>query len=219
VHGSPETSENNTIWLVEDNDQFRNGITEVINRASGLECPASFADCEGTLKALEQKDAPEVILMDIGLPGMSGIEGTRLVKRLSPATDVIMLTVYDDDDKVFQAICAGATGYLLKDSPPESIVSAIRDVLAGGAPINAHIARRMLEMFNRVAAPKGEYGLTNREKEVLSLLTEGMTKKQIAEKLFLSYFTVDTHLRNIYAKLHVHSRSGAIAKVLKEQIL
>jgi len=211
--------ENKTIWLVEDNAQFRNSIGELINNASGLQCPGAFADCEKAVEALEEKDAPEVILMDIGLPGMDGIEGTRLVKKLSPATDVIMLTVYDDDEKVFQAICAGATGYLLKDSPPESIVSAIRDVLAGGAPINAHIARRMLEMFSRVAAPKGEYGLTTREKEVLSLLTEGMTKKQIADQLFLSYFTVDTHLRNIYAKLHVHSRSGAIAKVLKEQIL
>ncbi len=207
------------IWLVEDNEAFRRSISELIDETEGMNCSGSFASCEEALTRLQNDDAPEVVLMDIGLPGMSGIEGVKHFKMISPSTDVVILTIYDDDERVFQAICNGATGYLLKDAPPESIVAAIQDVLRGGAPMNAQIARRVLDMFTRLSVPQGNYGLTPREKEILHELTEGLTKKQIAEKLFLSYFTIDTHLKNIYAKLHVHSRSSAVAKVLKERLL
>jgi DNA-binding NarL/FixJ family response regulator len=207
------------IWLVEDNSEFRHTIAELINETAGMRCSGAFASCEEALAELRNKDAPEVVLMDIGLPGMSGIEGVKHLKKISPSTDVIVLTIYDDDEKVFRAICNGAGGYLLKDAPAESIVAAIHDVLQGGAPMNAHIARRVLDMFMRLSVPQAEYGLTAREKEILHELTEGLTKKQIAEKLFLSFFTIDTHLKNIYAKLHVHSRTGAVAKVLKERLL
>ncbi len=208
-----------TIWLIEDNLRFRHTLAELINNAEGIQCTSSFDSCEEALAELQHSDAPRVILMDIGLPGMSGIEGVRRIKKVTPTTDVVILTVYDDDDKVFEAVCAGASGYLLKDASVDSILVAIREVAQGGAPMNAHIARRMINMFTGLAAPRGDYGLTDREREILHLLTDGLTKRQIADKLFLSFFTIDTHVRNIYAKLHVHSRSGVVAKVLKERLL
>jgi DNA-binding NarL/FixJ family response regulator len=171
------------------------------------------------LEVLKTQFAPEVVLMDIGLPGLSGIEGVRRIKDISPATDVLMLTIHEEDDKVFEAICAGANGYLLKSLGQEELLQAIRGVMAGGAPMNAQIAARVLHMFARIAAPKEGYGLTAREKEILSLLTEGLSKKAIADRLFLSFFTIDTHLKNIYSKLHVHSGTGAVAKALRERIL
>ncbi len=208
-----------SIWLVEDKLEYLRPIAELINETAGMRCAKSFTTCEEALEEFVRTDAPEVVLMDIGLPGMDGIEGVKRIKTISPSTDVIILTVYDDDERVFRAICAGASGYLLKDATGESIVAAIHDVLRGGAPMNAQIARRVLEMFAKFSAPKADYSLTSREKEILNLLTEGLTKKQIAEKLFLSFHTIDTHLKNIYAKLHVHSRSSAVAKVLKERLL
>jgi len=208
-----------TIWLIEDNLRFRKNIAELINSAPDIQCTRSFESCEEALEEMKTSDSPRIILMDIGLPGMSGIEGVRRIKKITPTTDVIMLTVYDDDDKVFEAICAGASGYLLKDAPADSILVAISEVLQGGAPMNAHIARRMIKMFTSLVAPRSDYGLTAREREVLHLLTEGLTKRQIADKLFLSFYTIDTHVRNIYAKLHVHSRIGVAEKVLKERLL
>jgi DNA-binding NarL/FixJ family response regulator len=207
------------IWLVEDNLRFRESIAELINNEDGIQCIRRFGSCEEALKELEGSDAPRLILMDIGLPGMSGIEGVRRIKNITPTTDIVMLTVYDDDDKVFEAICAGASGYLLKDAPAESILASIMEVVQGGAPLNAYIARRMINMFTRLAVPRADYGFTDREREILQLLTDGLTKRQIADKLFLSFFTIDTHVRNIYAKLHVHSRTGVVTKVLKERLL
>jgi DNA-binding NarL/FixJ family response regulator len=160
--------------------------------------------------------------MDLGLPGKSGIEGIARVQSQSPATKVIVLTIHEEDEKVFEAICAGASGYLLKPSPPEQIVGAIREVRRGAAPINGYIARRMLSMFSRLTPPKpsaDDYHLTEREKEILQLLVDGLTMKQIAVELILSYHTVGNHLRNIYHKLHVRSRSTAVAKALKEELV
>jgi DNA-binding NarL/FixJ family response regulator len=130
-----------------------------------------------------------------------------------------MLTVFDEDEKIFRAICAGASGYLLKSTPPDKIIEALKEILTGGAPINPHIARKMLDMFAHMAAPKGEYQITHAEKGILRLLMEGEPKKQIAHRLGISFYTVDTHLRNIYTKLQVHSQSGAVAKALKERLL
>jgi DNA-binding NarL/FixJ family response regulator len=208
-----------SLWIVEDDDLYRNSISGLINQTEGMRCEHAFRSCEEALKLLEKEYAPEVVLMDIGLPGMSGIEGVQHIRSISPATDLIMLTIHEEDEKVFKAICAGASGYLLKSSTPEEITRAITDVLGGGAPMNAQIARKVLEMFSKIAAPKGEYHLTEREKEILRFMTEGLTKQAIADKLFLSYFTIDTHMKNIYQKLHVHTRSGAVAKVLKDNIL
>lgn len=208
-----------TIWLVEDNKHFRDTIFELINQSDGMRCPRSFASCEEALEALESDPPPEVILLDIGLPGMSGVEGVSRFKAVSPSTHIIILTVYDDNENVFNALCAGASGYLLKDAPPQQTVDAIEDVLAGGAPMNMHIARKVLDMFVGSVPQKKEYGLTEREKQILKLMVEGLTKKKIADKLFLSYHTVNTHLKNIYSKLQVNTRSGAVSKVFKERLL
>jgi DNA-binding NarL/FixJ family response regulator len=160
--------------------------------------------------------------MDIGLPGIDGIEGTRRIKALSPTTRIIMLTVHEESREIFEAICAGASGYLLKPSSANDISDAVHDALQGAAPINAFIAGKMLEMFARLAEPRSaaeDYGLTAREREILQLLVEGLTVGQIAERLGISFHTVDSHTRNIYAKLHVHTRTSAVAKTLKEHLI
>jgi len=207
------------IWLVEDNIHFQKTLSELINETEGMRCPHAFRSCEKALSVLESTEPPEVILLDIGLPGMSGVEGVKKFKAASPSTYVIMLTVYDDSSSVFNALCAGASGYLLKDSSPENAIEAIQEVLAGGAPMNASIAHMVLEMFKSLAVPGGDYGLTDREKEILKLMVSGFTKKKIAEQLHVSYHTVNTHLKNIYTKLQVHTRSGAVSKVYRENLL
>lgn len=208
-----------TLWVIEDNDTYRDTIVALLDRTEGMRCSHSFQSCEKALETLEDEFAPEVVLMDIGLPGMSGIEGLRRFKGISPATQLIMLTVFDDEKKIFDAICAGASGYLLKSAQPQEIIGAVRQVLGGGAPMDARIARKVLDMFSHLSVPMGEYGLTGREKEILRLIVDGLTAKGIAEKLFLSFRTVDTHVKNIYTKLHVHSRSGAVAKAFRERLL
>lgn len=207
------------VWIIEDNELFRRGLDELINQTEGMCCPFSSDNCEDSLKALHEAAPPDVVLLDIGLPGMSGVEGVACIKSLSPSTHVIILTVQDDENKVFNAICGGATGYLLKASTPDIIIGAIREVLQGGAPMSPQIARKVLDAFAKSTPPRPEYGLTDREKGILQLLTDGFSKQRIADKLFLSYHTVDSHLRNIYQKLHVQNRTSAVAKTLKERLL
>ena len=220
LESDPIASESEiTIWLVEDNERFRTNIRALINESPGLACVQAIPSCEDALACLESDAAPDMILMDIGLPGMDGIEGVKRVRSVAPSIQIIMLTVFDDNDNIFKAICAGASGYLLKTAPPDDIVRSLKEILTGGAPINAQIARKVLGMLTQVAAPKGDYAITAAEKEVLHLLVEGEPKKQIADHLGISFHTVDTHLRNIYAKLQVHSRSGAVAKALKGRLL
>jgi DNA-binding NarL/FixJ family response regulator len=190
----------------------------VLNQVGDLECPQHFSNSEDALTALAEGVLPDVVLVDVELPGMDGIEAVRRMKAISPSTRIIMLTVFDDHDKILKAICAGASGYLLKTSPVEKIVESIRDVHAGGAPMTPRVARSVLDMFGRLLVPQRDYGLTAREQKILELMTEGLIKKEIADQLSLSYHTVDTHLRNIYAKLHVNTRSGAVAKALKERL-
>jgi len=208
-----------TVWVVEDNVSFRENIAELVRQIPALQFEHSFGSSEEALEELESSAFPDIILMDIGLPGISGIEGVRRVKAISPETRVVMLTVFDENDMIFQAICAGASGYLLKSEPTDKIVSSLQEVLNGGAPMNAQIARKVVDMFSRLAAPKGDYGLTSREREILQSLVDGLPKKVIADKLFLSFHTIDMHMRSIYTKLQVHSRSGAVAKALKENLL
>ncbi|MER3524803.1 MAG: DNA-binding response regulator [Ignavibacteria bacterium] len=207
------------VWMVEDDAFYRNTIAALLNETRGFSCTGRFSTVEESLAAIKNGDVPELVLMDIGLPGISGIEGVRRIKALSPATYVIILTIKETDQDVFNAICAGADGYLLKNSTPEEIIQAIHEVQRGGAPMNAQIARKVLSMFTRFVLPNADYGLSNRERDILRLLTEGLTKRQIAEKLFLAYYTIDTHIKNIYSKLQVHSRSEAVAKALKEKLL
>lgn len=207
-----------SVWLIEDNHIFRNTVARALGRVEGVECTQHFANAEDALDALQGGGVPEVILVDVELPGQDGIEAVRKIKSISPATRVVMLTVFDDHEKVFKAICAGASGYLLKTSPVERIVESIHEALAGGAPMTPKVAGAVLKMFSQFAQPRQDYGLTTREQKILELMTQGLIKKEIADKLALSYHTVDTHLRNIYTKLHVHSRTGAVAKALKERL-
>ncbi|MGI9627521.1 MAG: LuxR C-terminal-related transcriptional regulator, partial [Longimicrobiales bacterium] len=163
--------------------------------------------------------APELIIVAIGLPGLDGIEVVRKVRSFSPATQMIMLTIHEDSDRIFEAICAGACGYLLKTATPDEIVEALREARGGGAPMTPQIARRVLNLFTQLNGSRSDYGLTKREKDVLAELIEGKTKKDMGKALFLSSHTVDTHLRNIYTKLHVHSRTEAVVKALKERLI
>ncbi len=214
------TSAQTSIWLVEDNATYRRTVGRLIDRLPGFRCAQLFTNCEDALAALAGHSAPpEIILLDVGLPGMSGLEGIRHFKECAPTIHVIVLTVFDDREKIFNAICAGASGYLLKTATEERIADALREVLNGGAPMTASIAQKVLERFSQLASPKGEYGLTSREREILELMVEGLIKKEIADRLSLSYHTVDTHLRNIYGKLHVHNRSEAVGKAVKERLV
>jgi len=206
------------LWVIEDDPVFRRGMQELIDASAGMHCERVFETCEEAIQTLSDEGAPEIVLVDIGLPGMSGIDGIRRMKALSPSTEFIVLTIYESHQKVFEAICAGATGYLVKSLTPEEVVEKVREVIAGGAPMNPHIARQVLEMLSAASAPAGEYGLTVREKQVLELMVGGLTRKEIAEKLFISSSTVLTHSRNIYSKLHVHTRGGAVAKALRERL-
>ena len=207
------------IWLVEDNIRYRKSLAGLINGTEGMQCSHAFNSCEEALEILSNDIPPEVILLDIGLPGINGIQGIEKFKEISPSTLILILTIYDDNDKVFDALCSGASGYLLKDSLPEKIIDSIKEVLAGGAPMNMKIAHKVLELFTLFKKKKSDYGLTDREKEILQNFIAGLTKQQIADKLFLSFHTVNTHLKNIYSKLHVHSISSAVSKVYKENIL
>lgn len=207
-----------SVWLIEDNHTFRNTVARALARVEGVECSQHFSNAEDALDALLGGGVPDVVLLDVELPGQNGIEAVRKIKSISPATRVVMLTVFDDHEKVFKAICAGASGYLLKTSPVDRIVESIHEALSGGAPMTPHVASAVLKMFTQFSQPKQDYGLTSREQKILELMTKGLIKKEIADQLGSSYHTVDTHLRNIYTKLHVHSRTGAVAKALKERL-
>ena len=208
-----------TVWITEDHAPFRRTIARVLGTEEGLQCTAQFDSSEALLKALQGTEKPQLLLLDVGLPWMSGLEALRLIRERSPKTLVVILTVFEDDDKIFQAICAGAAGYLLKTSTAAEIVQGVRDALAGGSPMNPRTARRVLEMFSRMAPKQSDYGLSDREKEILQLMTTGLIKKEIADRLSLSVHTVDTYLRRIYEKLEVNTRTGAVAKALKEGLV
>ena len=218
-HGTDGTGDRRTVWIVEDSSEYRGTIQQLINGSDDLHCPQAFATAEAFLAFINDHFAPEVVLLDIGLPGMSGIDAVRMVQGFSPATSLVMLTIHEDNDRIFDAICAGATGYLLKSTEPQGILAGIREAMAGGVPMSPPIVRRVLNMFKQINAPRWDYQLTEREKDVLNQLVEGKSKKKIAAALNLSTHTIDTHLRNIYAKLHVHSGRSAVAKALNEKLV
>jgi DNA-binding NarL/FixJ family response regulator len=207
------------VWLIEDNAAFRRSVARTIERQPGFRCEQAFPCCEDALIALQQLAKPKVILLDVGLPGIDGISAIPQLRQRAPEVAIVILTVFEDEEKIVRAISAGASGYLLKTAPAEEIMRAIREVLAGGAPMNGRIARRVLEMFSRLAPRHTDYHLTEREREILHLMVGGFIKKEIADQLGLSVHTVDTHLRNIYSKLEVNTRTGAVAKALKERIV
>src|SRR5438477_5219946 len=168
-----------TVWLIEDNHTFRRTVAKVLQEVSDLECTRHFPNSEEALDELTRGAVPDVVLLDVELPGLNGLEAVKRIRSISPSTRVIMLTVFDDHDKIFKAICAGASGYLLKTSPVEKIIESIRDAYAGGAPLTPQVARSVLDTFSRLRAPQHDYGLTQREREILELTTEGLLKKEI----------------------------------------
>jgi DNA-binding NarL/FixJ family response regulator len=208
------------VWVVEDSALFRDTLSDLIDRSPRARCARVFGDGDSALAALaEGRELPRLVLMDIALPGTSGIECTRAIRKHHASIPVVMLTVHQSNDRIFKAICAGASGYLLKSATQDEIVHAIENVLDGGGAMDRQIARRVLEMFSRMATPKADYGLTEREREILQHLVDGSTKNAIAERLALSPHTIDGHVRNIYAKLHVNNRGGAVAKAVRENLL
>jgi len=215
------TNQQKSVWLVEDNTSYRESIDLIVNQSESFTCKAQFSSWEKAIKMLEDPEEllPDIILSDIGLPGMNGIEGVARAGKVAQDIPVIMLTVHDEDDKVFDAICAGAVGYLLKSATEVEIIGAMKQALAGGSPMNAGIARKVLDRFARMTSPKKKYYLTDREKEILEFITEGHTKKAISIELNISFHTVDTHIRNIYKKLEVNCRSDAVAKAIRERLI
>jgi DNA-binding NarL/FixJ family response regulator len=206
-----------TVSIVEDSGPTRAGLSQLINRTGEFRCVSEHADGEDAVQRLP-RFKPSVVLMDINLPGMSGVEAVSRLKASLPLTQFIMLTVYRDAEEIFNALRAGANGYLLKQTPPKALLAALREVCAGGAPMTSQIARKIVEAFRQPEKSAGKAeGLTVRECEVLDLLAQGALYKEIADKLRVSYRTVSTHIEHIYGKLHVHSRGQAVAKHLRRK--
>jgi DNA-binding NarL/FixJ family response regulator len=205
------------VAVVEDNKTTREGLKTIINLSGDFECVCVCETGEEALKLLP-KHAPAVVLMDIQLPNMSGIECVSKLKRIYPALIVIMITVYEDPDRIFSALRAGATGYILKRSLPQEVLSAIREASGGGAPMSGEIARKVIQYFNAQTEAEDDFEtLTSREKAVLDLVAHGFANKEIAARLFVSVDSVRWHLKNIYVKLHVHSRTEAALKFRRNQ--
>ena len=213
------TAEPIRVAIVEDRAEVREGLAALIDASDGFSCIARFGDAESFLDGIAPTtgDQPDldVALMDIGLPGMNGIEAVRRLRRERPDVQAMMLTVYEDDEYVFEALRSGATGYVLKTTPPAELLDALRSLHAGGSPMSSGIARRVVEAFHRPPIiPEDETPLTPREEEILDLLVQGFRYREIAERLFISLDTVRTHVRHVYEKMHVRSRAEAAAKVL-----
>ena len=206
------------VSIVEDNSQIRSSLAKLIDSSPGYRCVSKHGSAEEALQEIPEL-RPQVVLMDINLPGLNGVECTRQLKPQLPGTQIIMLTVYQNTEHIFNALAAGATGYMLKQTPPTELLAAIKDVHAGGSPMSSHIARKLVQSFQPLPTTKDEEtaSLSPRESEVLVLLAKGFLYKEIAEQMKVSYATVHTHIRHIYEKLHVRSRTEAVAKHLGQK--
>lgn len=204
--------------VVEDIRELREGLTTLINFTEGFTCTGSFRSMEDAISRIKH-DVPDVLLSDIGLPGMNGIDGIRLLKEQFPAMQVLMLTVYDDDDRIFDALCAGASGYLLKRTSPAKLLENIKEAVAGGAPMSPEVAARVIKLFREVRPPsRVDYDLTPHETRLLKLLVDGHNYTTAAEELGVSFNTIKFHMRHIYEKLQVHSKSEAVAKAMRDRL-
>ena len=207
------------VAIVEDVRPLRDGFRMLIDGTEGFHCTGSFRSMEEALEKIKF-DVPNVLLADIGLPGMNGIDGVRLLKQSFPSLTVLMLTIYDDDDRIFDALCAGACGYLLKKTPPARLLESIREAADGGAPMTPEIARRVVRLFRQVRPPeKADYNLTPHELRLLKLLVDGHNYKTAATELKVSVNTVCFHIKQIYEKLQVYSKSEAVAKALRNRLV
>ncbi|HXI27300.1 MAG TPA: response regulator transcription factor [Vicinamibacterales bacterium] len=207
------------VAIVEDERDIRECLTLLINGTDGYSCIGSYRSMEEALEQLPRQ-LPDVLLSDIGLPGMNGIEGVRRLKERYPNLLVLMLTVYDDDERIFDAMCAGACGYLLKKTPPARLLDSLREVVGGGAPMSPEVARRVIALFREIRPPeRADYHLTPHETRLLKLFVEGHNYKTAAAELKVSVNTINFHVRSIYDKLQVHSRSEAVAKALLNRLV
>jgi DNA-binding NarL/FixJ family response regulator len=207
------------VAVIEDRSRTREGLQALIDGTPGYRCTGGYGSMEEALDQIAS-DPPAVVLLDIGLPGMSGIEGIRRLKQRDPNLLLVMLTIYNDDRRIFEAICAGACGYLLKSTPPARLLESLREVIGGGAPMSPEVARRVLRLFQEIRPPAhSDYGLTPHEGRLLTLLVDGHNFKTAAASTGVSVTTVAWHMRRIYDKLHVHSKSAAVAKALRERII
>jgi DNA-binding NarL/FixJ family response regulator len=202
------------VLIIEDDDIIRESFVSIINSSEKFLCIADYDTCEDAIKNLTE-DSPQIILMDIGLPGISGIEGTRRIKRGYPKVDIIIVTVHDDDEKVFDALCAGASGYLTKNVNPDRLLESLGEVLRGGAPMSTNIAKMVIRSFQR----NNDSPLTSRETEVLQQLARGKSYTMIADDLHINKETVRTHIKNIYQKLNVNSKAEALEKASKDRLI
>lgn len=207
------------VAIIEDRREIREGLATLIQFTPGYSCVGRFYSMEEALAQIGA-NPPDVVLLDIGLPGMSGLEGIEVLKERHPDLLILILTVYDDDERIFRAMCAGACGYLLKKTPPATLLESIGEVVAGGAPMSPEVARRVVTLFRKFAPPKNvDYQLTAHETRLLKLLVEGYNFKTVAEKLGVSVNTISFHMRHIYEKLQVHSKSEAVSKALRQGIV
>jgi DNA-binding NarL/FixJ family response regulator len=207
------------VAVIEDQRETREGLVALVGGSAGYRIVGSYQAMEDALQGLAPH-ATDVVLLDIGLPGMSGIEGVRRLRAQHPATQVLMLTIYDEQARVFEAICAGATGYLLKDTPPARLLEAIAEIHQGGAPMSPDIARKVITTFAKAGPPPGDaQQMSRREIEVLTLLADGHSYKTAAAALSISIDTIRFHLRRIYDKLHVHSKSEAVVRALRAGLI
>ncbi|MBK8149392.1 MAG: response regulator transcription factor [Acidobacteria bacterium] len=208
-----------TVAIIEDRREIREGLATLIGFTDGFECVGKYGSMEEAIPSIRHR-TPEIVLSDIGLPGMDGIEGVRILKAQFPAITILMLSVYEDNDRIFEALCAGAVGYLLKKTPPAKILESLREAVAGGSPMSPEVARKVITIFKDYRPPeKVDYNLTPHETRLLKLLVEGHSYKTAALELGVSVNTVSFHLKSIYEKLQVHSKSEAVAKALKNHLV
>ena len=210
----------NQIIIIEDDFKYQSALTFLIEDEDGFSCLNSFESTESFFRYVQSHTLHiDIILLDIELQGKKGTEAIPEIKKTFPETKIIMITQFDNDEHIFNAMSAGANGYLLKSSGMENIMNSIKDVNRGISPMNPYIASRVLDMFKNIASPKKDYHLTNQEKNILQEVVKGLSKRKIAEKLFISFHTVDTHFRNIYQKLNVNNNVSLVVKTVREQII